>query len=165
MIALVVDGGYWLQWIGAAAGVVAAIFAGLTLFFYFWHRRLRIDYRIRDDLEDRVHPMKLPMLISITNSTGGTIFRENAFIELPDGTQIVPNAIEHHPPAEGHHRQIRPGDTIVITYDIAWLSDQLLKQGYSGKAKVKFVFADAAKRHVRWMRIKPSLEHWARPTR
>jgi hypothetical protein len=103
------------------------------------------------------------MKIRITNLTGGTIFRENAFIELPDGFEMPPQSIVHEPSTEGHSSQIRPGDTIVLTYEMMFLSEQLIQRyGYRGKAKVKFVFADSEKRHEKWIRIKPNLETWAR---
>jgi hypothetical protein len=153
-----------LELAGTIASVVAAIFAGLTLFFYFWHRRVRIKYRIRHDLEGRMNKHQVPMIIRITNLTGGTIFRENTYIEFPGAVQMPPQDIVHEPLDAGHPRQMRPGDTVVVTYEMMYLCEQLLtRTQLRGKARVKFVFAEAEKDHTKRITIRPSLEHWARP--
>jgi len=58
---------------------------------------------------------------------------------------------------------MQPGDTIVIVYEMMYLSELLVRRWYSGRAKVKFVFAYGEKDQEKWIQIEPNVEYWSRP--
>jgi hypothetical protein len=52
-------------------------------------------------------------------------------------------------------------EAVVFVYEMMWLSEQLLRQGYRGPARVKFVFAESQKNHKKWVWLW-NLKRWAR---